>query len=214
MTITIKDNIVINVLIEKKIRTKNLYMRMKDSSTLKVTCNTFTPDFEIKNFINSHIKEIEKMYSFVKKKEDYDNTFMYLGDTYNVVYTDTKQIMVSNGNIYFPNGYDINKFYTHEAKRIFKKHLDNCYNNFTRRIPEPSLRIRKMKTRWGVCNTKTHVITLNLELIKKDTKYLDYVIIHELSHLLEGNHSSRFWSVVEENYPDYKKMRKELKNYE
>lgn len=214
MTITINGDTPINVIIEKKIRTKNMYMRMKDSSTLKVTCNTFVPDFEINKFINSHIKEIEKMYAFTKKKEDYDNTFMYLGDTYNVVYTDTKQIMVSNGNIYFPNGYDINKFYTYEAKRIFKKHLDNCYNNFTRNIPEPSLRIRKMKTRWGVCNTKTHVITLNLELIKKDTKYLDYVIIHELSHLIEGNHSSRFWAIVEENYPNYKKMRKELKNYE
>ena len=189
-------------------------MRMKDPSTLKVTCNTFTPDFEIKAFINSHIREIEKMYDFVKKKEDYDNTFMYLGKAYNVIHTDTKKVIISNDNIYMDEDYDVDKFYKKEASRIFKEHLDTCYDNFTRSIPYPSLSIRRMKTRWGVCNTKTKKVTLNLELIKKDTKYLDYVIIHELSHLLEGNHSSRFWSIVEENCPDYKSLRKELKNYE
>ena len=80
-------------------------------------------------------------------------------------------------------------------------------DSVTRNIPEPSLRIRKMKTRWGVCNTKTHVITLNLELITKDINCLDYVIYHELSHLVEANHSKRFWLVVEENFKDYKKYR-------
>ena len=72
MTITIKNNIDLDVIIEKKMSTKNLYIRMKDPGTLKVTCNTFTPDFEIKKFINSHIKEIERMYDFTKKKEEYD----------------------------------------------------------------------------------------------------------------------------------------------
>ena len=65
-----------------------------------------------------------------------------------------------------------------------------------------------MKSRWGVCNTKTHVITLNLELITKDIHCLDYVIMHELSHLVEPNHSKRFWSVVEENCRNYKYYRK------
>ena len=70
-----------------------------------------------------------------------------------------------------------------------------------------------MTTRWGVCNTKLKIITLNLELIKRDIKYLDYVIVHELSHLIEANHSSRFWSIVEKNYKDYKKIRKEMKDF-
>ena len=69
-----------------------------------------------------------------------------------------------------------------------------------------------MKTRWGVCNVKTHKVTLNLELIKKDKKYLDYVIVHELSHMLHANHSKEFWKCVEANCPDYKKLRKELNN--
>ena len=101
-----------------------------------------------------------------------------------------------------------------KAQPVFQEHLDACYHKFSRVIPYPTLKVRKMKSRWGVCNTKTHAVTLNLELIKRDTHLLDYVIYHELSHLIEGNHSKRFWNVVEENFPDYKEARDELKRYE
>ena len=70
-----------------------------------------------------------------------------------------------------------------------------------------------MTSRWGVCNTKTKVVTLNLELIKRDTKYLDYVIVHELSHLIHANHSAYFWALVEENMPEYRVYRKEMKEF-
>ena len=70
-----------------------------------------------------------------------------------------------------------------------------------------------MTSRWGVCNINTHVITLNLELIKRDISYLDYVIIHEFSHLIHGDHSARFWKLVEDNMPDYRKYRKEMKEF-
>ena len=65
----------------------------------------------------------------------------------------------------------IDKFYKDKAKVLFLERLNYYYNNFSRSIPYPKLRIRKMKSRWGVCNTKTHVITLNLELMKRDIKY-------------------------------------------
>lgn len=108
---------------------------------------------------------------------------------------------------------DVDKWYKKQAKIIFKKHLDEIYKTFSRKIVYPELRIRKMTTRWGVCNTKTKVITLNLELIKRDEKYLDYVIVHELSHLIYPNHSSKFWELVEENFPKYKQIKKEMKEF-
>ena len=112
------------------------------------------------------------------------------------------------------SNFDINKWYLKMAKSIFKEEFDKMYNAFVYDIPYPTLTIRKMKTRWGVCNTKACKITLNLELIKKSPIYLDYVIIHELSHLLHPNHSKAFWQCVEDNFKDYKKIRKELKNSE
>ena len=50
--------------------------------------------------------------------------------------------------------------------------------------------------------------------MKHDIDCLDYVIVHELSHLVYGDHSKNFWNVVEENYPDYKEIRKGMKKYE
>ena len=70
-----------------------------------------------------------------------------------------------------------------------------------------------MTSRWGVCNIISHTITLNLELMKRDISYLDYVIIHEMSHLIYGDHSSRFWALVEANMTEYKKYRDEMKEF-
>ena len=67
-----------------------------------------------------------------------------------------------------------------------------------------------MTTRWGVCNKKLEKVTLNYNLIFMDRKYLDYVIVHELAHFKHANHGKGFWSLVEENEPNYKRIRKEL----
>ena len=72
------------------------------------------------------------------------------------------------------------------------------------------LKIRQMKTRWGVCNRKDNSVTLNLELIKKDKSCLNYVIVHELSHFVHFNHTKEFWCTVEKYCPDYKSVRQEL----
>ena len=69
-----------------------------------------------------------------------------------------------------------------------------------------------MSTRWGVCNKKNKTITLNLELIKKDIKYLDYVIVHELCHFIHFDHSKEFWNLVSKYCPNYKQLRKEMRD--
>ena len=97
-------------------------------------------------------------------------------------------------------------------KEIYSNHLNIWYNKFEEKIPIPNLKIRKMKTRWGVCNTKNHNVTLNYYLYKYDLECLDYVIVHELSHFLEGNHSKNFWKIVEKYYPNYKEVRKKLRS--
>ena len=69
-----------------------------------------------------------------------------------------------------------------------------------------------MKGKWGVCNITNKTITLNLELIKLNPKYLIYVIYHELCHLKHPNHSKDFWALVEKYVPNYKQIKKEMKN--
>lgn len=70
--------------------------------------------------------------------------------------------------------------------------------------------IRQMKTRWGSCNVKTHHININLALYEKGPECLQYVVIHEMCHILEASHNAVFWGYVAEYCPDWKYIRKRL----
>ena len=72
--------------------------------------------------------------------------------------------------------------------------------------------IRKMKTRWGSCTPKTRSIRFNLELVKRAPECLEYIVVHELIHLLEASHNSKFKSLMDRFYPDWKIYRKELRS--
>ena len=209
------DNEIYNVIVEKKRSTRNTYIRVKEDLNIYVTCNILTSDRYIMNLINSNEKQIIKMINREKKKKNKEECFYYLGKKYDLVYLNKKGITFGEDKVFVSPDFDLDKWYKKEAEKIFTMELDKMYNSFIYKIPYPSgLTIRKMKTRWGVCNVKTHKITLNLELIKKDIVYLDYVIVHELSHLLYANHSRDFWKCVGDNFKDYKKIRKELKEDE
>ena len=71
--------------------------------------------------------------------------------------------------------------------------------------------IRQMKTRWGSCNVKTHHINLNLALYEKAPEYLEYVVVHEMCHILEASHNQVFWGYVTQYYPDWKAVRKRMR---
>lgn len=72
--------------------------------------------------------------------------------------------------------------------------------------------IRRMKTRWGSCNREAGRIWLNLELVKKHPLCLEYVVVHELAHLLERNHGERFAELMDSLLPDWKSRRDTLNN--
>ena len=72
------------------------------------------------------------------------------------------------------------------------------------------LRIRAMKSRWGSCNTKTGVITLNSALVHFDERCLVYVLTHELCHLHEPSHNARFHQLMDAYYPDWRTVRRML----
>lgn len=203
-----------NVYIEKKVRTKNIYLRVKEDLNIYVTCHTFTTNKEIVNLIESNKDKIIKMIERRKKSKEKEEFFYYLGKKYDLVYLNSPGITFGEDKVFVNSDFDLNKWYLKMASDVFRKEFDKMYDAFIYDIPYPTLTIRKMKTRWGVCNIKACKVTLNLELIKKNPLYLDYVIVHELSHLLHPNHSKAFWQCVENNFKDYKKIRKELRKDE
>jgi predicted metal-dependent hydrolase len=70
--------------------------------------------------------------------------------------------------------------------------------------------LQRMKTKWGGCNHKAGHIRLNTELVKKPKDLLEYVIVHEMAHLLEPNHSERFIAILDKHYPTWREARAEL----
>ncbi|HML38976.1 MAG TPA: SprT family zinc-dependent metalloprotease [Bacillota bacterium] len=75
------------------------------------------------------------------------------------------------------------------------------------------VRINGAKTRWGSCNRKGD-INFTYRLLFAPEKLIDYVVVHELAHLKEMNHSDRFWAIVEAALPDYRERRKRLREFE
>lgn len=70
--------------------------------------------------------------------------------------------------------------------------------------------LQRMKTKWGSCNHQAGNIRLNTELIKKPKDLLEYIIVHEMAHLIEPNHSERFVAILDRHYPGWREARNEL----
>jgi predicted metal-dependent hydrolase len=95
------------------------------------------------------------------------------------------------------------------TKRLVEERL-SYFNQFYH-LKYKKVTIRKASSRWGSCS-KIGNLNFNYRLCLLDSKLLDYIVVHELCHLQEFNHSKAFWRLVAQNFPDYKSLRQQLKN--
>ena len=102
----------------------------------------------------------------------------------------------------------LEEFYRRELKAVVP-HLLEKYAVIVGKSPE-EWHIRNMKTKWGTCNVRDKRIWLSLNLAKKHPDCLEYVIVHELTHLHVPNHSKAFWARMDVYYPQWREVRKRL----
>ena len=202
------DNNIYDIDIIKK-NNKNTYVRVKNGKIV-VTTNYLTSKKSIIKLIEDNKKSIVEMINKDSKKMDKNENFYYFGKKYDVIYG-FNDLEISDSKIYVLDKKTLDKYINNNIRDIFCERLNYWYNVFEERIPVPNLKIRKMTSRWGVCNIKNHNVTLNYHLCKYDISCLDYVIVHELSHFIHPNHSRDFWNLVGKYYPRYKECRKMLK---
>lgn len=88
--------------------------------------------------------------------------------------------------------------------------MDTCEIFEKYGVKYPVIKIRKMKTRWGSCQPKKGVITLNSRLIEAPRKCIEYVVLHEFAHFIHPDHSKKFYNFIETLMPDWKERKKEL----
>jgi len=209
MQVIIGDNLINVIIIRKK--NKNIYFRFDKDLNLVVTANIWVSEKEILKLIKKNETSLFKMLNKSKKNKERANEFWYLGNKYEIVYDNTvDDIEFNNGIITVVNETSLNKFIKEKIIEIFTFEVEELKKVI--KTPKFTLKFRKMKTRWGVCNYKSMTITLNTELIKYKKELLRYVIVHEMCHFYHHNHGKEFWNMVSLYYPNYKIARKELRS--
>jgi predicted metal-dependent hydrolase len=102
----------------------------------------------------------------------------------------------------------LQEWYREQLKKIVPKYIDKWEEIMQVKVTE--FRIRKMKTKWGTCNCNEGKILINLELAKKPVECLEYIVVHEMAHLLERSHNNRFVSLMDKFLPTWRYLKDEL----
>ena len=105
----------------------------------------------------------------------------------------------------------LTEWYRQQLKEILPELIEKWEKSTGIQINE--WRIKKMKTRWGSCNPSNKRIWINLELIKKPIHCLEYVLVHEMIHVLESQHNEKFIAYLDKFMPQWKIYRDELNNF-
>lgn len=192
-------------------KNKNLYFRVKEDLKLYIYAPIYMTQHTILKYLKENEKAILKMYEKREENREDINIYKYLGKKYYIkIDADITEVKFTASEVLTPSLEVLDEYTKKMINKVYEEEINLCKRCFST-LPEFTWKTRFMKTRWGVCNTKTKQITLNTELIKKDVDLLEYVIIHELCHFFEPNHSKAFWSLVSQAFPKYKEARQRLK---
>lgn len=189
------------VYIHKKI--KHTYMRMNRPHQITITTPLRLSKNDIITFLDKHEawvkRQVAKMTNAPSK-----NVFLWFGTSYNQNDDFNNHPLSSpftNKNQWIAKGYQI-------ISNMFDIAAQTHYL-----FGKPKLVFKKMKSRWGVCHYHKKTIVLNTALIHIPKELINYVIYHELAHLVHPNHSEKFYHFLQLFVPNYKKYRKMLKSY-
>ena len=198
-------------------RAKHLRLQINNNNELEVILPRRYKHEKAEDFI---LKKKDWILKHLKEKKG--NGFYFLGVEISVLinydlflkkpqinYLDKKLIAgIPSGYISVTQDDIYNLWLKHKAKIFIPERVREFSQ--TKGFNFKKITIRSQKTRWGSCSAKGR-LSFNYRLMKFRKEVIDYVIIHELCHLKEMNHSKNFWSLVEGFCPDYKKLKKELK---
>lgn len=241
MTIRI-NNVEIQYEIHRK-KVKNMTLRIKSDGKVIVTANNRISSIHIEEFIKNKanwiLTKLEKVKNTIKLGKDMLNikeneSILILGKEckLKLFQSEVNKVEIFENNIYIYckdilEEANINhafnswlKKYTKSimeeqlksSMKTFKAYLiENGYSNYNEELPV--LRIRGMKSRWGSCMVNKRVITLNAYLIHTPLSCIEFVMFHELVHLIHPNHSKDFYYVLSMLLPEHLERNKHLNQY-
>jgi predicted metal-dependent hydrolase len=163
-----------------------------------------TPMKYIKQLLESKKEWIESKVRILEKKQE-TKTEDFLNDDNQIWLFGKKIDLKLKGKIL-----DQKKFYKTELEKYLEEKIQN-YANLVG-VNYSAVKVKKLKSKWGSCSSKG-LLVFNSSLAKCPVSVIDYVIIHELCHRKQMNHSKKFWDLVELHYSDWKLVKKWFKIY-
>jgi len=212
-----------DVILKSKRRTLSLCV-MKDG-TVVVRAPVKAKDLDIEKFIVQKQNWLaEKLSIIISNRTNYNDIinykrFLYLGQRCGLKYDSSiKKIILGDDNqILIPIKLDqqkllksIKSWYLSEAKKVLKNRSGEISDKL--KLYPTEIKISNSKGRWGACNSK-NIISYNWRLIMLPPDIIDYVIVHELCHMIEFNHSKKFWDLVTAFMQNAKVRRNKIKEY-
>ena len=233
MQIDISENQKVNLTFRRSKRARNIRLQIDNEGQFTLVAPRLMPKFVIKSFLVKHNSWIQKQWVKIEKQKklrpkfNYQNgdTFYYFGEKVDLIVNpsdkkrptikirDDQMLITLHRSISKTDGVvavkkAIESFYRKKAEEVihdrlqfFNEHYQFKYNRVT---------LRNQKTRWGSCSHLKN-LNFNWRLIMAPIEVIDYMVVHELCHLKEMNHSKRYWNLVAVTIPNHKTVRKWLR---
>lgn len=217
-----------SVTIRRDARAKHVRLRMLPDGTLSITLPKYAAISNARKILDNSRPEIRKWRSKHQSEQVDFADGQKIGHSHtlrvhaNTITKPYAKIQLLNIHLHLPTNLsidsaasrsvlmpEIKKALTKEAKSYLPRRLRYLADQFG--FSYAKTRFGTPKGRWGSCSS-TGTISLNVSLMNLENELIDYVLIHELCHTKQMNHSSEFWSLVEQCLPNYKNLRRQLKN--
>ena len=218
------DDLIVTIKYRRKM--KNIYLKVEKNADVVVSAPPRTPDYIIKELVQENIDEIKlrrtnilKNGHTVKNYVTGEKHYVFGKElTLEVRLGDKNKVTLSNDKLYLSvkdKYQDREQIVTRELRKVVYNKCLEFLNKYEKlmNVHVEQLRIKKMKTRWGTCNIEAKRIWINYELVKYPIECLEHTIVHELTHLLETNHTPRFYTLLGKYYPNYRENDKLIKEF-
>ena len=205
---------------------KNIYLKVEKNADVVVSAPPRTSNYIIKKLVQENIDEIKlrrtnilKNGHTVKNYVTGEKHYVFGKElTLEVRLGDKNKVTLSNDKLYLrvkDKYQDREQIVTRELRKVVYNKCLEFLNKYEKlmNVHVEQLRIKKMKTRWGTCNIEAKRIWINYELVKYPIECLEHTIVHELTHLLETNHTPRFYTLLGKYYPNYRENDKLIKEF-
>ena len=216
------------IAIKRNAKSRYVRLRMKEDGTLSVTMPRFASIRSAEELVESSREQIRKWRTKYARKTTIFNDGDKVGQSHVLRFVSSPRAApsVTTRGLTITVEYPETLFHSDaKVQKALKPHLEKALQKEARAyLPRrlkyladeygfSYLRVRygTQKGRWGSCSSRG-TISLNVGLMLLDTDLIDYVLLHELCHTKQMNHSAKFWSLVESCVPDYKAKRKILKS--